>query len=526
MKMGQNWIQNLPLGTSDFSALRQFDEIYVDKTGLIYDLACQKAKYFFVRPRRFGKSLLISTFESLFKYGLRDFKDLAIEKLWAEEQRYLVVRLDFSEAKYFSSPEEFLKRFASLISRSFGFVGFRCTFDSAESIFHQWSDWLKTLDSDSLVVLVDEYDSPLTYCLGQEELFAAVREQLSKFYAVLSANERVLRFVFATGIIRFDEVCLSSGFDHFTDVSLDPRYGSLVGFTREEVEGYFEKYLEQAAKDLSRSREDLIKQLVAQYGGYCFEETGSTKVLAPWSLLNFLAYPSRAFLAYWFETGGAASLLKCLKTQAVKAPEEFSREKRISRSELLGVSGSLSDIALLTQAGYLTIKAPEFGGTFLLDYPNLEVRRSTARLYAEQLLDGRIPGQVGAGPIVEALSEGSLEFVVFVLNRFFLAIDYQKYPVKDDATLRAYVQVYFAAAGLEVEAEPEDDRRNELKVKVSGREWIFVFRFVKALKDASEHNVDADDHMEKTHPIDQDAREDLRKVRLVFSTEARQFVMW
>lgn len=524
--MRQSRIQNLSLGTSDFSALRQFDEIYVDKTELIYELASQKAKYLFVRPRRFGKSLLISTFESLFKHGLRDFKGLAIEKLWVEEAKPLVVRLDFSEAKYFSSPEEFSERLASLIVRNFSRVGFSYVPGSAESIFHHWSAWLKTLKNDSLVLLIDEYDSPLTSCLGQEELFAAVREQLSKFYAVLTANEQVLRFVFVTGIIRFNEVCLSSEFDRFTDLSLDPRYGSLVGFTRGEVEGYFENFLAKAARELSISRNDLMKQLAAQSGGYCFEETGRTKVLAPWSLLNFFAYPSRAFLAYWFETGGAVSLLKCLKTQAVKAPEEFSREKRISRSELLGVSGSLSDIAFLTQAGYLTIKAPEPGETFLLDYPNLEVRRSMALLYTEQLLDGRVPGQVGAGPIVEALSEGPLEFVVFVLNQFFLAIDCQKYLVKDEATLRAYVQVYFSAAGLEVEAEPEDDRRNELKVKVGGREWIFDFRIVKALKDASEHNVDADKHMEKIHPRDQDDRRDSRKVRLVFATGARQFVQW
>jgi hypothetical protein len=190
------------------------------------------------------------------------------------------------------------------------------------------------------------------------------------------------------------------------------------------------------------------------------------------------------------------------------------------------VSGSLSDIALLTQAGYLTIKAPEPRETFLFDYPNLEVRRSMALLYTEQLLGGKVPGQVGAGPIVEALSGGSLEFVVFVLNQFFQAIDYQKHPVKDVVTLRAYVQVYFSAAGLEVEAEFQKDRRNELKVKVGGRKWIFDFRLVKTLKDASEHNVDADEHMEKTHPRDKDDRRDLRKVRLVFSIEARQFVQW
>lgn len=278
--MEQKRIQNLPLGTSDFSALRVADEIYVDKTEFIYELASQKAKYLFVRPRRFGKSLLISTFGSLFKYGLREFKGLAIEKLWKDKAKYHVVKLDFSEAKYFSSPEEFSERLASLIVRKFTRVGFSFVPDLAESIFDQLSEWLKTLDNNSLVVLVDEYDSPLTYCLGQEELFAAVREQLSKFYAVLSANERVLRFVFVTGIIRFNEVCLSSEFG-FTDLSLDPRYGSLVGFTRGEVEGYFENYIEKSAKELSISRDDLMKKLVAQYGEYCFEETGSTKVLAP-----------------------------------------------------------------------------------------------------------------------------------------------------------------------------------------------------------------------------------------------------
>ena len=168
--MEQKRIQNLPLGTSDFSALRLADEIYVDKTELIYELASQKGKYLFVRPRRFGKSLLISTFESLFNYGLKEFGGLAIDKLWNDEAKYFVVKLDFSEAKYFSSPEEFSQRLASLIARNFSRVGFSYVPDSAESIFHQWSDWLKTLDSDSLVVLVDEYDSPLTSCLDQKEL--------------------------------------------------------------------------------------------------------------------------------------------------------------------------------------------------------------------------------------------------------------------------------------------------------------------------------------------------------------------
>ncbi len=187
----------------------------------------------------------------------------------------------------------------------------------------------------------------------------------------------------------------------------------------------------------------------------------------------------------------------------------------------------MSDIALLTQAGYLTIKAPEPGETFLLDYPNFEVRRSVALLYTEQLLDGRVPGQVGGGPIVEALSEGPLEFVVLVLNRFFSAIDFQKYPIKDVATVRAYVQVYFAASGLEVVEEHRGTNgRKELKVKAGRQDWLFDFRIIKTLKDASEHNVGADKRTGETFLSDQKVPEDIRKVELVFSTEARQLVMW
>ena len=136
-----------PIGIQTFSEIINKDYLYIDKTEYVYRMTHSASKYMFLsRPRRFGKSLLISTFESLFKYGLRDFKNLAIEKLWAEEQRYLVVRLDFSEAKYFSSPEEFSERLASLIVRNFTRVGFSFVPDLAESIFDQLSEWLKTLD--------------------------------------------------------------------------------------------------------------------------------------------------------------------------------------------------------------------------------------------------------------------------------------------------------------------------------------------------------------------------------------------
>lgn len=169
----------LPLGTSDFIALRMRDQIYVDKTELVYQLARLPGKFFLSRPRRFGKSLLISTFESLFKYGLRDFQNLAIEKLWKEEKTYSVVRLDFSEIKNFISLDNFFKKLTALLLRSFAPLGFNYVTDPVEDITDQLSSWLESLPPNSLVVLIDEYDAPLTACLNNRELFHAIRSVLS-----------------------------------------------------------------------------------------------------------------------------------------------------------------------------------------------------------------------------------------------------------------------------------------------------------------------------------------------------------
>ena len=224
----------------------------------------------------------------------------------------------------------------------------------------------------------------------------------------------------------------------------------------------------------------------AHYDGFCFEESGTKKVFATWSLLNFFAQPDRGFKDYWFESGGRpAVLMEYLKSHTIKEPEEYARDKTISLSALTGSSDveTLSDIGLLTQAGYLTIKSVEFGNTVFLDYPNLEVKRAMAQLYTERLLDGKVAGQVGAGPIVKVLCEESAESVFHILNRLFLAIDYQRYPVRDEASLRAYVQVYFAGAGLDVKVEHHNAHgRSDLEVNAGNRHWIFEFKVVQGTK--------------------------------------------
>ena len=179
--MRKETLQDLPLGTSSFEALREAGEIYVDKTDFIFRLASKRRKLFLVRPRRFRKSLLISTLESLFKNGLKYFRNLKIEKLWNDVRTYTVVRLDFSEIRDFRSSDKFAKKLTALLARKFNPVGLKYQISELFSMSDQLSDCLATLPTNSLVLLIDEYDAPLTACLNDLQLFDEVRLKLAVF---------------------------------------------------------------------------------------------------------------------------------------------------------------------------------------------------------------------------------------------------------------------------------------------------------------------------------------------------------
>lgn len=516
----------LSLGTSDFAALRLRNQIYVDKSALVCKIASRTGKFLFVRPRRFGKSLLISTFESLFKFGLRDFKGLAIEKLWEETKTYNVVRLDFSEIRTDFGLDKFKEDLRDWLIDNFSPFGFR--YDLAgPSIFCQFSAWFKKQEPNSLVLLIDEYDTPLTSCLNNPELFESIQDVLSEFYAVMESNDDALRFVFITGIVNFIKGRLFSGFHGINDISLDSEFGKLLGFTRGEVKEYFYPYLETSSRALNLPVSELLEQLIKQYGGFCFERSAIEKVIAPWSLLNFLASPRNGLLDYWFESGGKASALTDgLKSGSMSDPEEYGREKLISLSGSTSPE-SLSDLALLTQTGYLTIKAVKYEDTVFLDYPNLEVKKAMAQLYVEHLLAGRSAGQVGAGPIVQVLTEESAEALVHILNRLFAAIDYQRYPVRDEASVRGFTQVYFAGAGLEPKVENHTAHgRSDLEVKAINRRWVLEFKVSRGQENPDQKLEEAVEQLKLEGYGDDSSSENLIKIALVFSLEDRKFVRW
>lgn len=233
---------------------------------------------------------------------------------------------------------------------------------------------------------------------------------------------------------------------------------------------------------------------------------------------------------YWFESGGRpAALVRYLKSHSLRSPEEYGKEKSISLDVLSGSSDveTLSDVGLLTQAGYLTIKSIKYGNTVFLDYPNLEVRRAMAQLYLEQLLGGRLAGQVGAGPIISVLSEEEAESVFHILNRLFESIDYKNYPIRDEASVRAFVQVYFAGAGLEPRVEQHNAHgRSDLEIKLNHRHWVFEFKVVREGQSQELKLQEAMDQLISRQYGRQNETDELIRVALVYSIKDRRFVKW
>ncbi|WP_295477933.1 AAA family ATPase [Sutterella sp.] len=480
-------MQPLPFGLSSFEAIRAGNAVYVDKTALLPELAQIGAKIFLARPRRFGKSLLVSTFKSLFAHGLRDFKGLAIEGLW-NDRTYPVVHLDLSALPEFRSRGQFQSVWTDLLAANFATVGFR--FDSASTIsfWQQFRLWLRSLPVLSLVVLIDEYDAPLTRVINDEDSFNEVRDQLNEFFRALKECDGALRFFFMTGITKFSHTSIFSAFNNLYDISLEPQYGALLGWTEDEVKQCFGEYVGRASRALNVSTEEIVDGLRRNYDGFCFEQTGSVHVFCPWSVLHFLRSPATGFQNYWYRSGGQPTVLKnFLKRHAIANPLKYDVPLSLPLSELQAPRqyDELSLEVLLTQAGYLTIRSVRSDEVVFLGYPNEEVSVSLARLYSDELLRGRpMRGNVDARPAGEVLASGSLSDVVALFGDALNAIDYKDYPIKSEAHLRAYLQVLLIGAAMVPEVEKHSALgRSDLELNAGCRRWVFEFKYVEHERD-------------------------------------------
>ncbi len=445
----------LPVGRSTFRTLRRDGAIYVDKTAQIYELAIQRQKFFLARPRRFGKSLLISTLESLFRDGLRDFQGLAIEKWW-QDKTYDVVTLDFSRTKDFASLDVFMKRFEDHLVNQFSAAGFRKDAASSVSLVAQIDKWMQTREPATLVLLIDEYDAPLTSCFDKPELFALVRDVLSNFYATVKGCEGCLRFLFMTGITKIENASIFSAFNPITDISLNPRFGSLLGYTEEELATCFGGYLKAAAQAAGfQNSAALLDEMRRMYDGFCFDLFARTHVYSPWSVLKFLRDPAMGLRNYWYDSAGKPTvLMNFLKSRGLATLAAYAAAPMVPAEWLSDTTdvASLRPEVLLAQTGYLTILESD-GEVMKLGYPNEEVRQSMARLYAEMMLADDAETYTKTRSLARILLTESFSDFVKTLNAVVAGLSYQGWSIRCEADARNAVQMMLSAAGLRVVAE-------------------------------------------------------------------------
>ena len=394
----------LPLSITAFSEFCERNKIYIDKTDLVAKLAQFDAPIFLSRPRRFGKSTLVSTFHELFSNGLDKFQGLKIvtENLW-KDTTYKVIHLDFSIIKERGerSFDQSLLTQLKIACKDLPEIT-----DLADSSNTYLQFFLKQQSDAKFVLLIDEYDAPLTAVMGDKEEFEVRRRVLSNFFSTIKGYSGKFRFIFITGVTRNFNDSIFSSFNILEDISFNPTYGALVGYTQEELEHYFKDYLENAVTELNEdlgedkyTYDSLIEALKLNYDGYSFDERGRNHVYNPWSILNFLSEPQRGFKPYWLETGGAKSslLVNYLNTfidKKVKKTElvDYLNLEFIKRTNTAALSPTITSIedenfpffAILYQAGYFTIK--DTGINYLeVGLPNLEVKKAFAELIVDNL---------------------------------------------------------------------------------------------------------------------------------------------
>ena len=377
-----------PIGIQSFSDIREGGYVYVDKTAQIYGLASTGKYYFLSRPRRFGKSLLVSTMESYFQGRKELFKGLAIEKLEKNWTASPVLHLDLTGSRYTSVADLAGKFDQHLLAWESQF-GVLKVFEEPATRFSAVIEAAYRMTGQKVVILIDEYDKPVVDNIDNQDLMDSFRRELQGFYSVIKNKDGFIRFAFLTGVTKLGKMSVFSSLNNLSDISMDLEYSDICGVSEDELKSYFNGSVEELAEKNSISKEGCYAKLKSMYDGYHFSED-AIGVYNPFSLLN--TFKTGKFRMYWFETGTPTFLVRYLQKGQYNL-DDISKDD-IPADALTGTNYvSPEPITLMYQTGYLTISGynSEFQ-TYTLDYPNEEVKKgflnSLSQLYAPALAKG------------------------------------------------------------------------------------------------------------------------------------------
>ena len=462
--------RRLPIGIQTFREIRREGCYYVDKTAWIRRLVDGGKHYFLSRPRRFGKSLLLDTLKELFEGNEALFRGLAIhDRDWSV--RHPVVRLDFGSGSYLE-PGGLHEDVMAQLEAAAEDAGIAPRYATAPVRFRHLIRALRRQAEQPVVVLVDEYDKPILDALETPEMARANRDYLRGLYATIKTCDADLRFAFLTGVSKFSKVSLFSGLNNLTDITLDPRYAAICGYTDADLDTVF-------AAELAGLDRQAIR---AWYDGYNWR--GEQRVYNPFDIL--LLFRNREFNAWWFETATPTFLIDTLVARKVSA---LALDDMLGSDDLLSAFdvGHVGTEALLFQTGYLTIRRTERRGNrtwYRLGYPNLEVRQSLNESLLNRLTGDPARRVEHSARLYDLLQANDFAGLKELFEAFFASIPYQWYTNNDIAAYEGfYASVFYSYfAGLELDLTVEDASshgRVDLTVRFNGAVYLFEFKVVE-----------------------------------------------
>ncbi len=492
-------LSKLPLGKTAFENFKKLGFVYVDKTDLIAKLAQDPQPTFLSRPRRFGKSTLIDTLEVLFSKGKEAFKGYKLYDIWESTDTYPVIHLDFSAIQV-NDYQTVVDTLIKAMSEQFKKYGFDTSDVATDKYPATYFNTVLERYNGNVVILIDEYDNLLIRAKNiSDDLYKKVLELYNDLFNIikLQSGKKSL-FTFVTGILKLSQTSIFSGSNSFQDVSFNSEYSTLLGYTQEEIHEYFDEYIENFANVNSITKEEVYLKLKENYNGYSFDAEAKTSVYNPWSILNCLKNPTRKFDKYWIETGSPESLLKKRYVREMNSHKlderlkpliEFSEKSQIFVNEKDLTSKTsiddISDISLLYQAGFLTIKGKNDFDQLLIDYPNLEVKSCFAQILFEKIFKSNqatsnLSNDIGNKAYIEKiLCNGDVNAISTLFSNILRVIGYD---ARHELFLKETLVTNLINCVLEVQAiqtyreKQNISGRSDLEVIIGKEKFVFEFK--------------------------------------------------
>ena len=506
-----------PIGIQNFEKLRKSGYLYVDKTELIYRLVKRGSYYFLSRPRRFGKSLLISTLEAYFQGKRELFQGLAMEELEREWVQHPIFHLDLNIEKYDSMESlgnilnDNLTRWENVYGREASEVSFPLRFAGVIRRAHEQT-------GQRVVILVDEYDKPMLQAIHNEELQQEFRNTLKPFYGVLKTMDGDIKFALLTGVTKFGKVSVFSDLNNLNDISMDNRYVALCGMTGEEIHRYFEADLRELASTQKMTYQETCDRLKESYDGYHFVEN-SEGIYNPFSVLN--TFDKMKFGSYWFETGTPTYLVELLKQNHYNL-EQMAHEE--TNSEVLNsIYADESPIPVIYQSGYLTIKDyDEEFGNYTLGFPNREVEEGFIKFLMPFYTNvDKVESPFEIQQFVKEIRNGKPDAFLRRLQSFFADTPYEL--IRDlEVHYQNVLFIVFRLVGFYVKAEYHSSEGRVDLVLQTDR-YIYVMEF--KLEGTPEEAIRQLEEKHYTRPFEADSRQ-LFKIGINFNNKTRNIEKW